>query len=245
MILENKTAYRAKTQEQFNKILKQADKQGIKWLMGDRATDNDTYWNCRKQNTVVCVDADSLTTWSEELAQDSGLFKIVDFVEDPSVVEITPNCYCVDAPDYETAYNAFKEYTEKAKVLPVETEECYTVTVKGRDVTVVTPDGKTATAQRGVGFDDGFDVLRGIEAALNKIKMESHKLTKREDDVLDFLYSIGCDGLCVCDEDELVGVRDGDEIITLEGDVVDGLFDWLDVYEDYNIEDLMDLDVDY
>lgn len=248
MKLEMKTAYRAKTQEQFNKILEQAEKQGITWWGGDKATENKNYWNCRKENTVVCVDDVGLTAWREEAARVSG-YDVVDFVEEPKVVQITPWCVRVDAPDFAAALAQLDEWlSNMMKKINKEIEEkmfskeCYTVSVEGRDVTVITPDGKTATAH--CHPDDEFDVAEGVRVALEKIERKNHKLTSDEWRVLDFLDDADCDTIYIDKGVEIVGRKNGKDVVSLCGDYTDEMFNWLDDCNEYDIEDLMELDIE-
>lgn len=249
MKLEKKKAYRAKTQEQFNKILEQAEKQGITWLMGDKATENKNYWNCRKENTVVCVDERGLlTTWCEEGARTDG-YDVIDFVEEPKVVQITPWCVRVDAPDFAAAQSRLDEWlnnmmkrTNEEIMEKMFSEKCYTVRVDGRDVTVITPDGKTATAH--CHPDDEFDIAEGVRIALEKIERKNHKLTMKEFYVLDFLDDMDCDTMYVNKGYCIGGERDGETIIELSDVSVEDLFDWLDDCESYDIGDLMELDIE-
>ena len=249
MKLGKKKAYRAKTQEQFNKILEQAEKQGIKWLMGAKATENKNYWNCREENTVVCVDERGLlTTWCEESARTDG-YDVVDFVEEPKVVPINPWCVRVDAPDFAAAQSQLDEWlnnmlkkTNEEIMEKMFSEKCYTVRVDGRNVTVITPDGKTATAH--CHPDDEFDIAEGVRIALEKIERKNHKLTMKEFYVLDFLDDMDCDTLYVNKGYCIGGERDGETIIELSDVSVEDLFDWLDDCESYNIDDLMELDVE-
>lgn len=249
MKLEKKKAYRAKTQEQFNKILEQAEKQGITWLMGDKATENKNYWNCRKENTVVCVDERGvLTTWCEEGARTDG-YDVIDFVEEPKVVQINPWCVRVDAPDFAAAQSQLDEWlnnmmkrTNEEIMEKMFSEKCYTVRVDGKDVMVITPDGKTATAH--CHPDDKFDIAEGVRIALEKIERKNHKLTIKEFFVLNFLDNMDCDAMYVNKGYCIGGERDGETIIELSDASVEDLFDWLDDCESYNIDDLMELDVE-
>lgn len=249
MKLEMNTAYRAKTQEQFNKILEQADKQGICWIMGDKATDNKNYWRCRRENTVVCVEESGLTTWSEADATASGRYKIADFVEEPSVVQINPWCVRVDALNYETAQtklsdwlNSFMRKTNEEMIENMFSEKCYTVRVDGRNVTVITPDGKTATAK--CHPDDDFDLAEGIRVALEKIERQKHKLTEKEYNILEFLANIDCDTMYIDQGVEIIGKKGSKHIIELSEDYIDDCFDWLEDYEEYDVDELLELDVE-
>ena len=248
MKLEKKTAYRAKTQEQFNKILEQAERQGITWLMGDKATENKNYWNCRKENTVVCVDDVGLTTWCEEAARSCD-YDVVDFVEEPKVVQINPWCVRVDAPDFVAAQSQlthwlddFMKRTNKEIKEKMFSEKCYTVRVDGRDVTVITPDGKTATAH--CHPDDEFDIAEGVRIALEKIERKNHKLTNEEWYVLDFLDDADCDTIYIDKGVEIIGRKNGKDVVSLCGDYTDEMFDWLDDRNEYDIADLIVLDVE-
>lgn len=244
MKLEMNKAYKAKTQEQFNKILEQADKQGIRWFMGDKATDNKYYWNCRRENTVVLVDERGLTTWSEADATASGRYKIVDFVEEPKVVQINPWCVRVDAPDFAAAQSQLDKWlNDMMKRTNKEIEEkCYTVRVDGRNVTVITPDGKKATAK--CHPDDDFDLAEGVRIALEKIERKEHKLTEKEWEILNFLDAIDCDTMYINKGCQVCGKNDEKEIVELSGDSVKDLFDWLEDFEDYDLDELMELDVE-
>ena len=248
MKLEMNKAYRAETQEQFNKILEQAEKQGITWLSGDKATANKNYWLCRKENTVVCVDDFGLTTWCEEQARISG-HDVVDFVEEPKVVQITPWCVRVDAPDFAAAQSQLDKWlnnmmkrTNEEIMEKMFSEKCYTVRVDGKDVTVITPDGQTATAH--CHPDDKFDIAEGVRIALEKIERKNHKLTSDEWRVLDFLDDADCDTIYIDKCVEIIGRKNGNDVVSLCGDYTDGMFAWLDDRNEYDIDDLMELDIE-
>jgi hypothetical protein len=248
MKLEKKKAYRAKTQEQFNKILEQAEKQGIRWSAGEKATEHREYWSRYEKRTLVCVGEDGLTFTTDEYGLCFGC-EVVDFVEEPKVVQINPWCVRVDAPDFAAAQSQLDEWlnnmmkrTNEEIMEKMFSEKCYTVRVDGRDVTVITPDGKTATAH--CHPDDEFDIAEGVRIALEKIERKNHKLTEKEWNVLNFLACMDCDTMYVNKGYCLGGERDGDTIIELSDASVEDLFDWLDDCESYDIDELMKLDVE-
>lgn len=248
MKLEKNKAYRAKTQEQFNKILEQAEKQGIRWHAGEKATEHREYWHRYEEHSLVYVDEDGLTIGSIEYGMLSE-YDIVDFVEEPKVVQINPWCVRVDAPDFAAAQSQLDKWlsdmmkrTNKEIEEKMFSEKCYTVRVDGRDVMVITPDGKTATAH--CHPDDEFDVAEGVRIALEKIERKNHKLTSDEWCVLNFLDDAGCDKMYIDKGVEIVGRKNGNDVVSLCGDYTDEMFDWLDDRNEYDIEDLMELDVE-
>lgn len=248
MKLENKTAYRAKTQEQFNKILEQAEKQNIRWHAGEKATEHREYWHRYEKRTLVCVEDGRLTYTTDEYGLCSG-YEVVDFVEEPKVVQINPWCVRVDAPDFAAAQSQLDEWlnnmmkrTNKEIMEKMFSEKCYTVRVDGRDVMVITPDGKTATAH--CHPDDEFDIAEGVRIALEKIERKNHKLTSDEWCVLNFLDDMGCDTMYIDKGCSIYGEKDKKDIIDLSGESVEDLFDWLEDFESYDIDELMELDVE-
>lgn len=246
MKLEKKKAYRAKTQEQFNKILEQAEKQNIRWYAGEKATEHREYWHRYEEHSLVFVAERGLTIGTDEYG--SG-YEVVDFVEEPKVVQINPWCVRVDAPDFAAAQSQLDEWlnnmmkrTNKEIMEKMFSEKCYAVRVDGRDVTVITPDGKTATAH--CHPDDEFDIAEGVRIALEKIERKNHKLTEKEWNVLNFLDDMDCDTMYVNKGYCLGGERDGETIIELSDVSVEDLFDWLDDCESYDIDELLELDVE-
>lgn len=248
MKLEKNKAYRVKTQEQFNKILEQAEKQNIRWSAGEKATEHRDYWHRYEERSLVFVDKSGLTIGNVEYGT-SSKYEIVDFVEEPKVVQINPWCVRVDAPDFAAAQSQLDEWlnnmmkrTNEEIMEKMFSEKCYTVRVDGRDVTVITPDGKTATAH--CHPDDEFDIAEGVRIALEKIERKNHKLTIKEFYVLDFLDDMDCDAMYVNKGYCIGGERDGETIIELSDVSVEDLFDWLDDCESYDIDELMELDVE-
>lgn len=240
MKLEKKTVYRTKTQMEYDAMMRDAEQQGFVWSFGEKAT-SCNYWNKYKDKTVVYVERDNELAYGPDedlpLASKYG-YAIKDYKRD-DVVEIKPGCFCVEAADFETAQRKMKEHLAKEE----SEEESYTITINGRDVTVVTPDGKTATAH--CHPDDDFDVMTGIEVALEKIKNKDRRLTEQEYGILEFLENMGCDEITITRYGDVEGYCEGEEIVTIYGSCIDECFDWLESFEAYNIEDLMDLGVEY
>lgn len=248
MKLEMNKAYRAKTQEQFDKILEQAEKQNIRWFAGEKATWHRDYWHRYEEHTLVYVDKGGLTIGADECGL-SSQYDIVDFVEEPKVVQINPWCVRVDAPDFAAAQSQLDKWlndmmkrTNKEIEEKMFSEKCYTVRVDGRDVTVITPDGKTATAR--CHPDDEFDIAEGVRIALEKIERKNHKLTSDEWCVLNFLDDADCDTIYIDKGVEIVGRKNGNDVVSLCGDYTDEMFDWLDDRNEYSIDELMELDVE-
>ena len=241
MKLEKKTVYKVKTQMDYDAMMRDAEQQGFAWSFGEKAT-SCNYWNEYKDKTVVYVERDNELAYGPDedlqLASKYG-YAIKDYKRD-DVVEIKPGCFCVEADDFETAQRKMKDYL--AKEDDENEEESYTVTIKGRDVTVVTPDGETATAH--CHPDDKFDVFEGVRIALEKIKRKEHKLTSDEWCVLNFLDDMGCDTMYIDKDCGVYGEKDYTDIVKLMGDSVKGFFDWLEAYESYDIDELVDLDVE-
>lgn len=238
MKLEKKTVYKVKTQMEYDAMMSDAERQGFTWLYGEKATSRN-YWNEYKDKTIIYVEKDNTLAYGPDedlpLASEYG-YAIKDYKRD-DVVEIKPGCFCVEADDFETAQRKMKEHLAKENE-----EESYTITINGRDVTVVTPDGKTATAH--CHPDDEFDIAEGVRIALEKIERKNHKLTMKEFYVLDFLDDMDCDTMYVNKGYCIGGERDGETIIELSDVSVEDLFDWLDDCESYNIDDLMELDIE-
>lgn len=253
MKLEKKTAYRVRTQEDYNDMMKCAEEQGFHWgwLNIDKPTSKD-YWNEYKEHTLVYVEPDeSLAYGGDEDIEKARQcrYAIEDYVRTPNVVQITPWCVGVNAPNFEEAQaqlthwlGDFMKRTNKEIEEKMFSEKCYTVRVDGRDVTVITPDGKTATAH--CHPDDEFDIAEGVRIALEKIERKNHKLTSDEWCVLDFLDDMGCDTMYIDKGCCIYGEKDKKDIIDLSGESVKDLFDWLEDFESYDIDELMELDVE-
>lgn len=251
MKLEKKTAYRVRTQEDYNDMMKCAEEQGFHWFNPEKPTSKD-YWNEYKEHTLVYAEPDESLAYGGdediEKARECG-YAIEDYVRTPKVVQINPWCVRVDAPNFEDAQaqltnwlDNFMIKTNKEIMENMFSEKCYTVRVDGRDVTVITPEGKTATAHCHPA--DEFDVAEGIRIALKKIEHKEHKLKEKEWDILNFLDDVGCDTMYVDKGCQICGEQDDKEIVSLSGDVVNDLFDWLEDFESYDIDELMKLDVE-
>lgn len=253
MKLEKKTAYRVRTQEDYNDMMKCAEEQGFHWgwLHSEKPTAND-YWNEYKEHTLVYAEPDESLAYGGdediEKARQCG-YAIEDYVRTPKVVQINPWCVGVNAPDFATAQSQLNEWvnnmmrkTNKEIEEKMFSEKCYTVRVDGSDVTVITPDGKTATAH--CHPDDEFDVAEGVRIALEKIERKNHKLTNEEWYVLDFLDDADCDTIYIDKGVEIVGRKNGNDVVSLCGEYTDEMFDWLDDRNEYGIDELMELGVE-
>jgi hypothetical protein len=165
-------------------------------------------------------------------------YSIVEYESTPKIYPINVGCVGVDAPDFKTAYEEFRKHMLNIFGDKSETNT-YTVRVDDNKTTVITPDGKTATAK--CHPDDEFDVVEGFRVAMEKIRDSERKLTTEEFNVLNALQTLGCDTFRLDIGIEVIGFKNAIQVtcIDLDGDF-DEVFNWLEDEEVYNISELLD-----
>ena len=142
----------------------------------------------------------------------------------------------INAPDYKTAKEIFENYFKNREdFINMLNEKVYTVRVEGDNTTVITPDGKMATAK--CHPDDEFDVVEGFRVALEKIKELDRKLTKEEYKILRPLEVLGCDTFEIKKEFELTGFSDGIYVCDID---IEDEFSWLNSDETYNTKEILE-----
>lgn len=238
MKLNKKTIYRVKTQEAYDKLMKDAEEQGYKWFSGNKPTELD-YWNIEKENTAIYLDEDGNLTKGEFDENDlkkpwyTG-YSVVDYEIKPEIYPINFGCVGIDAPDFKTAYEEFRKHMLNIFGDKSETNT-YTVRVDDNKTTVITPDGKVATAK--CHPDDAFDVVEGFRVALEKIEEQNRKLTQKEKDILNAIIMLGGYSFYI-DEDHDLNVEFKDESICI--DIDDDVFKWCELFDDYDPKELLE-----
>ena len=234
MKLNKKTIYHVKTKELYDAMMKDAEKQGLKSWHGYKPTELD-WWDGYKENTCIRIDENGeLNYGSAEYYKTNYLdHEHKDYKDTPEVYSIFGGL-CVDAPDFSTAYDVIKDYIQNRGAIPIR-NDVYTIRVEDDNTTVITPDGKTATAK--CHPDDEFDIVEGFRVALEKIKELDRKLTKEEYKILRALEVLGCDTFEIKKEFELTGFSDG--IYACDIDIEDE-FSWLNSDETYNTKEILE-----
>lgn len=143
----------------------------------------------------------------------------------------------INAPDYKTAKEIFENYFKNREdFINMLNEKVYTVRVEGDNTTVITPEGKMATAK--CHPDDDFDIVEGFRVALEKIEEQNRKLTSSEKKMLDALVTLNCETIHRdCDNDFYCAFENGDGLYV---DVADDDFKWLIEYKDYDPKELLE-----
>lgn len=235
MKLNKKTIYRVRTQELFDKIMEDAKKQGYTTLPS-------IAWHNNEEDTAVRIGPDGVLGFSRiGYYQENDDYDTYDFTEYKDIPEIYPinfGCVGIEAPDFKTAYEEFRKRINIIGALPIQTN-VYTIRVEDNETTVITPDGKTATAK--CHPDDEFDVVEGFRVALEKIRDSERKLTDEEFNVLNALQTLGCDAFRLDIGIEVIGFKNAMQVtcVDLDGDF-DEAFNWLKDEEVYNIDELLD-----
>ena len=248
MKLNKKTIYRVETQELFDKMMKDAKEQYRNSLPSD-------VWNVNREKTAVRIDEDGSLSHSrfdyyyyENKDDDFYGYCFTDYKDIPEIYPLNFGGFCVDAPDFKTAYAEFQKHmlnvfgNKSAEVISLRDADVYTVRVDDKNTTVITPDGKTATAK--CHPDDEFDVVEGFRVAMEKIRDSERKLTKDERDILNILLTAGCTTLLVDKFIEMTGKLNDKDVCTINvrygvGNYSEDVFCWLDDGEEYNIQELM------
>jgi hypothetical protein len=236
MKLNKKTIYHVKTKELYDKMMNDAEEQGYYWVNpGDAKTHNTDKWTVYRNETCVKIDSHGVMWYGDVdyYSTDYKNYARVEYKDTPEVYSIFGGL-CVDAPDFSTAYDAIKDYIQHRGAIPIR-NNVYTIRVEDDTTTVITPEGKMATAK--CHPDDDFDVVEGFRVALEKIKESERKLTQREKDILNAIIVLGGHSLCVTDDHDLIVDFDDENIYV---DIKKDDFKWLNIYEDYDPKELLE-----
>lgn len=241
MKLNKKTIYRVRTQEAYDKLMKDAEEQGYTWYSGNKPTELD-YWRLDKENTAVYVDKDGNLTRGEFDEKDvtNPRYKewsVIDYDVVPKIYPINFGCVGIDAPDFKTAYEIFSGYMKnRDNLIDMLHEKIYTVRVQDNKTTVITPDGKVATAK--CHPDDEFDIIEGFKTAIEKIREMDRKLTDDEKTVLNALKTLGIETFYISDN-EVNGITDDEDILATIN-IEEDDFKWCEEYENYSVAELLE-----
>lgn len=237
MKLNKKTIYRVKTQELFDKMMEDAKKQGYTYL-----TTN--IWTGYKENTGVRIDEKgdmhycSMSYYLDAKKTDYKDYYYAEYKDVPEIYPINFGCVGIDAPNFEIARRMFTDYMSKldTSLYGIVNPKVYTIRVEDNNTTVITPDGKCATAK--CHPDDDFDVVEGFRVAMEKIREMDRKLTDDEKTVLNVLKTLGIETFYISDN-EVNGITDDEDIlatIIIEEDD----FKWCEEYENYSVAELLE-----
>lgn len=243
MKLNKKTIYEVKTQELFDKMMEDAKKQDYSYLHTD-------IWTMYKENTGVRIDEKgnmnhcSMSYYWDNKQTGYKDYYYTEYKDVPEIYPINFGCVGVDAPDIQTAYRMFNDYMSEWHARQKETDDfintllnkkVYAVRVDDKNTTVITPDGKTATAK--CHPDDEFDVVEGFRVAMEKIKRQDIKLNQKEREILNAIVVLGGTSFYVSDDHALMVDFDDDTVyVTIEEDD----FKWCEEYEDYDVKELLE-----
>lgn len=235
MKLEKKTIYRVKTKELYNAMMKDAEKQGLNWWCGVKPTENDNCWDTYKENTCVRIDENGKLNFADEdyYNREFNTYSRKEYENTPEVFSCLGGM-CVDAPDFTTAYKIFKEHIDRIGALPIQ-NNVYTIRVEDYNTTVITPDGKMATAK--CHPDDEFDIIEGFRVALEKIKEIDRKLTQREKDILNAIIVLDGHSFYINEDHDLIVEFDDENIYV---DIEKDDFKWCELFEDYEPKELLE-----
>lgn len=240
MKLEKNTKYLLKTEELYDAFLKDAEEQGYRWLSGDAPTKRNYYFVNTKRSCIYIDSNGALNNGSEEsMASCYPHVKCVEYKNIPEIYPINFGCIGVDAPDFNTAYRMFTDYMTKLDSTnklfkDMLNEKVYTIKVQGDRTTVITPEGKMATAK--CHPDDDFDVVEGFRVALEKIEEADRKLTRKEIKILEALELLDVEEFYVTDGKLYGYTEDGEVSVHIDDDD----FEWCVEYDDYSVEELLE-----
>ena len=244
MKLNKKTIYKVDTKEKFNAMMTDADEQGFYWNKKGDAQTHPDYWAYYTNETCVRINEQGHLNYGDaplyEHCWTDYDHKDYELTPKARICGVGPGAICVDAPNYKEAYQAFMNYINPmVDAITMKKADTYTVRVDDKNTTVITPDGKTATAK--CHPDDEFDVVEGFRVAMEKIRDSERKLTGEEFSVLNALLTLGCDTFRLDIGVEVIGFKNAMQVtcIDLDGDF-DEVFNWLEDEEVYNIEELLD-----
>ena len=231
-----KTIYKVVTQEEYDRVMKELEKEGNHWFSGHKPTKLN-YFKEYNEGLAIYVDADGAITKgpASDIRETKG-WSIVDGGNKQQIYPLAHGCVGIDAPDFETARRMFSDYMSKldTSLYGIVNPKVYTIRVEDNKTTVITPDGKCATAK--CHPDDDFDVVEGFRVAIEKIEEQNRKLTDKEKAILNALKLLNVDEFYVRD-DALKGYTD-DGDITLSIDEDD--FKWCEEYEEYAVKELLE-----
>ena len=241
MKLNKKTIYRVKTQKLYNEMMEDCEKQGFRWIKkGDAKTHFPEKWKCYEGETCVRIDENGVLWYADvecyEKHMDTHGYEWVEYKNIPSIYPMGIGAVCIDAPNYEEAYQAFIDYINPLiNTLTAKKPNEYTVRVEDEKTTVITPDGKMATAK--CHPDDEFDVVEGFRVAMEKIKRQDIKLNQKEREILNAIVVLGGISFYINDEHYLIADFEDESVyVSIEEDD----FKWCEEYEDYNVKELLE-----
>ena len=237
MKLEKKTIYRVKSKEKFNAMMKDAKEQGFYWNEKGDAELHPDYWDVYCEDTNVRIDTQGYMLYGRTSTYEGSRLDHArkEYEITPEIYPINFGCVGIDAPDFKTAYEAFRKHMLNIFGDKSETNT-YTVRVDDNQTTVITPDGKVATAK--CHPDDEFDIIEGFKTAIEKIREMDRKLTDDEKTVLNALKTLGIETFYIS-ENEVNGITDYEDIlatIIIEEDD----FKWCEEYENYSVAELLE-----
>ena len=232
--MKKKIIYKVYSQKDYDQLMKDLEKEGCTWFSDHKPTQLD-YYKEYKEPMAIYVDENGWLTKSavSEMTAYKD-YSIVEYKPTPKIYPINVGCVGVDAPDFKTAYEEFRKHMLNIFGDKSETNT-YTVRVDDNKTTVITPDGKVATAK--CHPDDDFDVVEGFRVALEKIEEQNRKLTQKEKDILNSIIVLGGYSFYI-DEDHDLIVEFDDESIYV--DIDDDVFKWCEAFEDYNPKELLE-----
>ena len=235
MKLNKKTIYRVKTQELFDKMMEDAKKQDYSYLHTD-------IWTMYKENTGVRIDEKgnmnycSMSYYWDNKQTDYKDYYYTEYRDIPEIYPLNFGCVGIDAPDFKTAYEAFRKHMLNIFGDKSETNT-YTVRVDDNKTTVITPDGKCATAK--CHPDDDFDIIEGFKTAIEKIREMDRKLTFEEKKILSALELLNCSTFEVTDYEQINGYNNNGNDVEI--DITDkDVFSWLNTHKELNVKEILE-----
>lgn len=239
MIFEEKVLYKVTTKEEDNWIRKQLDMAGFRWMSGDCVLDLTYFDEYYKTNGAyyyeVCNQSMRCNGTTPDTKMQRGqvytIVEIKNIYEKENFMENWMK-YCVEAATPEEAYEKWKKGETVAKEQPE-----LTMTVKNGYVEVKS-HGELCYANDIVDVEELEEALLDY---LNECEDDERVLTEHEQHTLEYFEMMGCDTIYRV-EDYVYGVNGCESDDTLASVVtMNDEFDWLEEYEDYDIEELRDL----
>lgn len=240
MKLEKNTIYRVDSQMKYEAMMNDCHAQGFYWNdPEDAKTHNTGKWNVYGKETCVRITDDGRLYYADVdyYKEYNPNQEIKNYVLSNNVVrQITPNCFAVDANSLKEAVDyMYKHICEVPDIGSINPSNVYTVRVDDKNTTVITPDGKVATAK--CHPDDEFDVVEGFRVAMEKIKRQDIKLNQKEREILNAIVVLGGTSFYINDEHYLIADFDDESVyVSIEEDD----FKWCEEYEDYNVKELLE-----
>lgn len=238
MIFEENVLYKVTTKEEDDWIRKQLDMAGFRWASGDCVLDLtyfDQYWKmCGayyyevKRSLMRCNGTTPET--ENHLGNTYKIVEIKNIYEKENFMENWMK-YCVEAATPEEAYEKWKKGETVAKEQPE-----LTLTVKN-GYAEVKSHGELCYAND---IDDVEELEEALLDYLDAHEDDERVLTEYEQNMLDYFEVMGCDTVYRIDYDICGRDSESDDTLVSVHNMHDE-FDWLEEYEDYDIEELRDL----